>query len=445
MQPTRYERQFSFTSFSASNPSDQQPGANLDAEFNGVKTTLDATLDNLAKIQRDDGALANDSVTLDQLDPASVLALGKPWNARGTWLTGTAYAINDVIILTGASYVCLVAHTSGVFATDIAAGKWITLYNPAGGGGGGGGIADGSVTSAKLADGAVTTSKIGFTSLSLAGVGNFGGGIAGGNAGAAPPYAIAGAYATGSVYAFLGRFSKAQGAVGVLLYGGSDGNNWNIQQSPNSNDLDLYNFPLGFTTKFKATGGVDFSYAGRFMGADNPTSGAGVEVRYFASVGYVLAFDRTAAVYKPLQILGSSVTIGVNNVPIAVATGTGMDFIGLSINGIKAGYLGIPLNTQNGNYTFQPSDCGKTLYSQNVGATTYTLDTNANQPIPIDDGAILVINDGTTNISIAPAGGVTLILAGAGTTGTRTLKPFGMATIKKVGTNRLYIGGPGLI
>lgn len=44
------------------------------------------------------------------------------------WVTATAYAIDDIVLSsTGYYYKCLVAHTSGVFATDLAAGDWV-LY-----------------------------------------------------------------------------------------------------------------------------------------------------------------------------------------------------------------------------------------------------------------------------------------------------------------------------
>lgn len=39
------------------------------------------------------------------------------------WVTSTAYVIGDVVENTD-TYVCLIAHTSGTFATDLSAGKW---------------------------------------------------------------------------------------------------------------------------------------------------------------------------------------------------------------------------------------------------------------------------------------------------------------------------------
>ena len=46
---------------------------------------------------------------------------------RGAWVTATAYAINNGVSINGASYVCVSAHTSGTFATDLAGAKWQVL------------------------------------------------------------------------------------------------------------------------------------------------------------------------------------------------------------------------------------------------------------------------------------------------------------------------------
>jgi hypothetical protein len=46
---------------------------------------------------------------------------------QGAWQTSTAYALNDAVSNGGSSYICIVAHTSGTFATDLAAAKWELL------------------------------------------------------------------------------------------------------------------------------------------------------------------------------------------------------------------------------------------------------------------------------------------------------------------------------
>lgn len=45
------------------------------------------------------------------------------------WATTTTYVVGDVRLVTGTGecYRCLVAHTSGTFATDLAAAKWVLM------------------------------------------------------------------------------------------------------------------------------------------------------------------------------------------------------------------------------------------------------------------------------------------------------------------------------
>lgn len=45
-------------------------------------------------------------------------------NPRGSWGSGTVYALKDVVVNSSIVYICTIAHTGGTFATDLAAGKW---------------------------------------------------------------------------------------------------------------------------------------------------------------------------------------------------------------------------------------------------------------------------------------------------------------------------------
>lgn len=102
--------------------------AQLDAEFANIETTLDQTLANLAVLQRDDTKLGNSTVHPDALTTATLALLGSGgWTPRGAWVTATAYAVKDMVEQGGDAYVCATAHTSGTFATDYAAAKWIRI------------------------------------------------------------------------------------------------------------------------------------------------------------------------------------------------------------------------------------------------------------------------------------------------------------------------------
>ena len=43
---------------------------------------------------------------------------------QGAWVTATAYDVDDLVEEAGSTYICVEAHTSGTFATDLAAAKW---------------------------------------------------------------------------------------------------------------------------------------------------------------------------------------------------------------------------------------------------------------------------------------------------------------------------------
>lgn len=124
-QPPPYVRAHNFSDFSASNPNDQQSGVWLDDELNAVKQTTDALNANIALLQKDDGTLFNGIVTYDSLSAATKALLGSTMTPRGDWVTAHSYVALDLVTHSGATYVCVTAHTSGTFATDLAAFKWI--------------------------------------------------------------------------------------------------------------------------------------------------------------------------------------------------------------------------------------------------------------------------------------------------------------------------------
>lgn len=96
-QPQPYNRQFNFADQQAQTPSAPLPGTQVDAELNSVKLTLDQTLTNLAKLQRDDGALRNGIVTKESLSPS--LSIG--FTLRGEWQSGVNYYLGDGVTFEG--------------------------------------------------------------------------------------------------------------------------------------------------------------------------------------------------------------------------------------------------------------------------------------------------------------------------------------------------------
>ena len=101
-QASPYNRSFSFSNLQAQNPTAVPPGSSIDLELNNVKANSDGVLANLARIQRDDGALANGSVSFDP--PALQTAGLAP---ALPWVAGTAYSVNASVTSGSAFYRCL--------------------------------------------------------------------------------------------------------------------------------------------------------------------------------------------------------------------------------------------------------------------------------------------------------------------------------------------------
>lgn len=132
-QPTPYTRLYNFTDYQTVNPTTPLPANQLDNELNAIALTAGQIRSNLALIQRDDGALANQTVTPDSLSAGTLALITQgEYNPRGAWVASTAYAVGDVVTFNAATYLALTAHTSGAtFATDLAAGKWLLIANGA--------------------------------------------------------------------------------------------------------------------------------------------------------------------------------------------------------------------------------------------------------------------------------------------------------------------------
>ncbi|WP_271573710.1 phage tail protein [Bradyrhizobium sp. CCBAU 11361] len=150
MSSTPYDRQTSFALFSAENPSKQQSGTDLDAEFNAVKIALDDTQQSLAKIQDADGVLKRGSVGRAQFDSSVSLGFAAP----AQWASGVLYTANvNTVFHDSTFFIANTTHTSG---PTFELGKWdgIADFTAASA------IVDGSITLAKLADGAVAANKL---------------------------------------------------------------------------------------------------------------------------------------------------------------------------------------------------------------------------------------------------------------------------------------------
>jgi len=131
-QPTAYDPTTDFSQEEAANAAGRAPvdTAKLDAEFSALALTVAQVLTVIALNQRDDGEIRDGRVKIHTL-ATDVLALitAAGANVRGAWLTTTSYAVADVVVESDSTYICATAHTSGTFATDLAAVKWVLIAN----------------------------------------------------------------------------------------------------------------------------------------------------------------------------------------------------------------------------------------------------------------------------------------------------------------------------
>lgn len=109
------------------------------------------------------------------------------------------------------------------------------------------------------------------------------------------------------------------------------------------------------------------------------------------------------------------------------------------------GFRNIPQNSKSAAYTTVLTDAGKHIYHPGADTTAriWTIDSNANVAYPIG-AAITFINDTLGGVITIAITSDTLVLAGTGSTGSRTLAASGMATAIKMTTTRWMISGSGL-
>jgi len=109
----------------------------------------------------------------------------------------------------------------------------------------------------------------------------------------------------------------------------------------------------------------------------------------------------------------------------------------------SVGYTGMPQNARSAAYTTVAADAGKSIVHPitDNNARTFTIDSNANVPYPVGTAITFINMINTVTIAITTD---TMYLAGAGTTGSRTLAAYGMATAVKITSTSWIISGNGL-
>lgn len=107
------------------------------------------------------------------------------------------------------------------------------------------------------------------------------------------------------------------------------------------------------------------------------------------------------------------------------------------------GFLHIPQNDKTTTYGIVLADAGKHIHKGGTGAFTVTIPANASVAFPIGTAITFINSAASGNLTIAITTD-TMRLAGAGTTGSRTLAAYGVATAVKVTATLWQISGTNL-
>lgn len=131
-----------------------------------------------------------------------------------------------------------------------------------------------------------------------------------------------------------------------------------------------------------------------------------------------------------------------NSITLAGTDATTMTFPAVSAS---IGYLDMPQNSQSAAYTFVLADNGKHVLhpSADVTARTFTIDANATVAFPIG-AKLCVVNQNAAGVVTIAITTDTMRLAGAGTTGSRTLAANGIAVAIKLTATEWIVDGIGL-
>lgn len=128
-----------------------------------------------------------------------------------------------------------------------------------------------------------------------------------------------------------------------------------------------------------------------------------------------------------------------------LGTPTSGTLSGCTVDGTDAvGFRNTPVNSQSAAYTLVLADSGKTIFhpAADNNARTFTIPANSSVAYPV--GTVLTfVNLAAADVTIAITTD-TMYLAGPGTTGSRTLAEYGIASAVKLASTSWLISGNGL-
>jgi hypothetical protein len=182
---------------------------------------------------------------------------------------------------------------------------------------------------------------------------------------------------------------------------------------------------------------IDSSYAvyvnsGESYFGNNIKIGSGANRGTTAGTNQIALFNGTA----PVGTL-------TNGVSLYSSSGD-LNFMDSAGAAYKVGFRNVPVNSQSAAYTTVLADSGKFIFHPSTDANARTFTIPANSSVAYDVGTVLTFVNMTSQVVTIGINTDTMYLAGAGTTGNRTLAQYGMATAIKMTATTWLISGVGI-
>jgi len=246
--------------------------------------------------------------------------------------------------------------------------------------------------------------------------------------------------------------------VNSLVYSGGTGTvAWGAILGTLSSQTDLQS---ALNAKAPATSGTALLYGDGSGGFSNVTIGANLTFSsgtLAATGGGGMTYPAAGIANSTGTAWGTSYTVtGTGTVLVAatsptlvtpvLGTPTSGNLTNCTADGTSpVGFRNIPQNSQSAAYTCVLADAGKHIFhpSADTTARVYTIPANASVAYTIGT-AITFINQNAAGVITIAITSDTMRLAGAGTTGSRTLAANGVATAIKVTSTEWIISGTGL-
>jgi len=238
----------------------------------------------------------------------------------------------------------------------------------------------------------------------------------------------------------------------LKIQGNASGTGTTTLQSGNTNTSFSLALPIADGTANQALvtdGAGVLSFASTGAGdVVGPASSVDSELALFNSTtGKLIKRASLTGLVKATSGVASAATAGTDFVAPSGALGTPSSgtLTNCTADGTDAvGFRNVPIASKSAAYTTVLADSGKVIFhpSTDANARTFTIDSNANVAYAL--GTVLTFINMTSQAVTIAITSDTMYLAGTGTTGSRSLANYGMATAIKMASTTWIISGSGL-